>query len=449
MKTRILLPILWLGLAGVILGQAKEVFDILSFRTPAGWRKEVQSNAVQLGAETPDGGICLVTIFKAVPAGSDPKSNFNAAWENVVKEVVTVTGRTQMNEPATENGWVVESGAATYESDGKQGVVVLVAISGGGKMVNILMLANTTAFEDDFGKLLESISLPPVKAENQPVVRETVDAPVMNKKSGFHFNTTNFDDGWTAVEQEAWVRVYNQEFSVLLHYPRKEESEYIPQQRDTIRRFWDLLIAPRYGNLRNFEMLDYNNSYEPGYFAAGDVTDNQTGKNVYVVLFSKGRSGWIEFIAPNRDAFVRHFKVSRPDSLFSGWEPLAKMAGYNKFAVAAGDLNGKWTSDFGSATSYYNVYSGIYLGTNTYNSVQSFTFGANQSYKWVLVVARGSAGGMNVDKGDSAGKYTLAGNWNIDFSNIDGRRKNYEVRFSCIKGGRILWIDGTPYAKAN
>ena len=50
---------------------------------------------------------------------------------------------------------------------------------------------------------------------------------------------------------------------------------------------------------------------------------------------------------------------------------MEKMANYNKFAVAASDLNGKWTNDFSGMTQYVNAYTGADAGANTHASNQN------------------------------------------------------------------------------
>lgn len=275
----------------------------------------------------------------------------------------------------------------------------------------------------------------------QQPVQTTSNAPIAD---GFHFNISNFDDGWTSTVQENWVEVTKGDIKVLLHYPREEEKEYIPQQVDQTKLFWNLLIAPRYSNLTNFELLQYNNSFEPAHFAAGNLTD-QNGKTVYVALFSKARSGWIEIITPDRNSFVNQFHVNNPDSYFSEWGALSILAGYNKFAVGPGDLKGKWSNDFSSASSLYNIYTGIYAGATTYASRQTFTFADQKNYDWKIVVAQGVPGATKVDQAESKGIYQLKGNWQITFSNIDKQAKLYNAYFSCIKGARILWLQDVEY----
>ena len=164
MKNLLGLLILFVFAANVF-AQKPETFDIISFKTPSGWQKEVGKNAVQLGVEdSTTGGMCLITMFKPLPGGNDSKVNFESAWKTIVKETVSVSGEPQMQSPMSENGWTAESGLAQYESDGKKGIVLLVTISGQDKMVNILILTNTDKYQPEIAAFLESVDLPKVEA---------------------------------------------------------------------------------------------------------------------------------------------------------------------------------------------------------------------------------------------------------------------------------------------
>lgn len=41
--------------------------------------------------------------------------------------------------------------------------------------------------------------------------------------------------------------------------------------------------------------------------------------------------------------------------------------------------------------------------------------------------------------------FKLVNNWQIWFSEIERSPKTYNAYFSCIKGGRILWLQDTGY----
>lgn len=165
MKNLIILLTIILANTIFAFAQKAETFDIISYQTPKGWQKEANQNAVQFGVEDANGGICLVTLFKSVSGSDNSKTNFDASWETIVKELVTVKGEPQMNESAEENGWTSQSGLAPYESDGKKGVAMLVTLTGNRKIVNILILTNSMAFQQNITDFLGSIVLPKIEVE--------------------------------------------------------------------------------------------------------------------------------------------------------------------------------------------------------------------------------------------------------------------------------------------
>ena len=50
-------------------------------------------------------------------------------------------------------------------------------------------------------------------------------------------------------------------------------------------------------------------------------------------------------------------------ALAESWNKMANMVTYNKFAMAASDLSGKWTSNFTGMTQYVNAYTGADAGS--------------------------------------------------------------------------------------
>lgn len=119
-------------------------------------------------------------------------------------------------------------------------------------------------------------------------------------------------------------------------------------------------------------------------------------------------------------------------------EPLLQMTEYNKFAVAASDLNGIWTSSFTGMSQMYNVFSGLYAGMYTNQSNEEFNFGSGNTYNWKILVVNTMAGQIGTAKANSSGKFSVPNNWLVTFSNIEGKAKKYNTFFSCIKGARLL-----------
>ena len=434
-------------------GAQTEKFDIISFKTPTGWQKEAGKSAVQLGVDdSATGGMCLVTMFKPLPGSSDSKANFDAAWEAIVEKTVTVSGKPQMQSPVNENGWTAQSGAAAYEADGKKGVVLLVTMSGGNKMVNILVLTNTEQFQAAIGDFLSSVDLPKVKAAVQPKAKPkakpTQIAPTA-RKSSYKFSTTTFDDGWTSVEREDWVEVVKGKIKVLIHYPKK--GTIFPADPEPLTNAaWDILVAPRYSDLKDYKTA-FITAYNRPHLGMGYAVEKASGKQVFILLFWRGATGWLEFVAPDKNSFIQQFKFDpetiKWDSESDLLSPLIQMATYNKFAVAPSDLKGTWTNKYSGMLQYANIYTGADAGANTHASAENFVFGAGNTYKWDLAVASGMVGNLKFQSVKSSGQFSVPNGWQVKFSKIEGKPRTYNASFAAVKGARILWLDGTAYGK--
>ena len=108
--------------------------------------------------------------------------------------------------------------------------------------------------------------------------------------------------------------------------------------------------------------------------------------------YSNGSGKYLEFITPDKYSFEQEFGAYHQTT--SGWEQMEKMANYNKFAIAASDLGGKWTSDFSGAIQYVNAYTGFDAGMDTHASVENFKIGPGNTYHWDLGVASGQVGNI-------------------------------------------------------
>ncbi|MBN8674079.1 MAG: hypothetical protein J0L56_08095 [Chitinophagales bacterium] len=444
------LLLLMLLVACSVAFSQQQTFDIATYSLPKGWQKETTASAVLLSREDPGKDIyCFMQLYKSLPGAADSKANFDDAWETIVKKAVTIASPPEMQPAATDNGWEIQSGYALYESDDTKGIAMLITSSSNGKMVNLVILTNTDSYEKDISAFLESISLKTIPQTNEGVVTNpSKPAPVntIAKTQGFAFTTTNFDDGWTSTVQEDWVEVKKAGLKVLIHYPNKQADEYNSVLMDGLKVAWDILVAPRYSSASGMEFKPVS-GWEPIEYAEAMMVEKVSGKNVFVVFFKKnysnGSGRYLEFIAPDKATFEQQFGVYRQESY--GWEKMEVMASYNKFAVAATDLTGVWTSNFTGIQQYVNANTGANAGMDTHSSAQNFEFSANGTYKWDLAVASGFVGNIKFQGVKSSGNFKLLNNWQIYFSEIEKKPKTYNAFFSCIKGARILWLQDTGY----
>jgi hypothetical protein len=312
--------------------------------------------------------------------------------------------------------------------------------------------SNNSTFSNAYYYSPISTGHPLIELPGSQVTEETKKQSTSSpaKKGAFTYTTINFDDGWTSTVHEDWVQVTKGDLKVLLHYPTSRIDVSSMDYKTISKNAWDALVAPRYNSLTNFVLFGGTSEYEKPSFIAGNVTDNTTGKESYVALFKKGNSGWIEFITSDKNSFVSAFgldisKVDFYNTASEVWEPLKKMANYNKFAVAAADLEGKWTTKFSGMTQYVNIYTGADAGASSHSSAESFQFTGN-TYHWELSSATGMVGNLKFQGAKSDGKHSLPNNWQIHFSDLEGKPKTYNAYFSCVKGARMLWLEDTAYA---
>ncbi|MFT3843815.1 MAG: hypothetical protein QM725_02090 [Lacibacter sp.] len=289
----------------------------------------------------------------------------------------------------------------------------------------------------------------PVETTEQTTQQTTQPTQTNNQtplSDGFKFNTTNFDDGWTSTVQEDWVEVTKGSIKVLLHYP-KEGTIFPADPAPLINAAWNILVAPRYSNLTNYKTA-YINTYNRPYLGMGYVKENSSGAQKFAVLFRQGETGWIEFVCPDKNSFIQEFKFD-PETV--QWDTdsdlmnhLSKMKNYNKFAIAASDFKGKWTSDFTGILQMYHVYTGNYAGMNIHQSNEEFVF-SGKTYKWKLLAINGMVGSTRYDQAESSGTFSVPNNWQLQCSKIEKGPKTYNAFWSCIKGARILNLIDAQY----
>jgi hypothetical protein len=333
---------------------------------------------------------------------------------------------------------------------------MLVTASGYGRCLSIVVLTNTDEYEPQVQKFLESVDLSKPAGQTQAVSKGDVGEADKKTTSpavtgAFHFSTTDFDDGWTSTAQEDWVQVVKGNVTVLLHFNSNLVDVSSGDHVTISNNAWNTLVAPRYSSLSNFHVLGSILDYERPSLISGEVTNQQTGKRVFVSLFKKAKSGWVEIICPDKQTFINTFGVDGAKVDYyadkSIWNVLLTLPGYNKFAVHADDLKGTWSNNFAASTQYVNAYTGANAGMDSYSSSEKFEFGAGKSYKWNVAAASGFVGNLKYQGAKSNGTFSVPNNWQVSFSDIEGKPKTYNASFSCVKGARVLWLGETGYGK--
>lgn len=441
---------------GLFAGPAavpKETIDLMSFEAPAGWTREVKAGeyTVFTRINKEKRTFCRIFVMANILSKGSLQADFDEEWKNLVVDQYHPAKPGKFSEPGTKDGWQMKSGTVPYAFGDAEVTARLTTMSGYGNAASIVALSSSDDFAPAIRKFLDSVEMKKMSAVvTPPATTASVPAPSSKATATTSaLGTTNFDDGWVSNAREDFVEVSKGTTRVLIHYPNKKADAYNSVLLDGLKTAWEVLVAGegRYGAIRNLEFKPAG-GWESIEFAEADSTEKATGSAVHVVLFKKnynnGSGRYLEFVTPNKAAFEKEFGAYGAD-----WEKLEHMANYNKFIVSAAELQGKWTSNFSGAISYVNAVTGFSAGMDTHASNENFQFGPGNSYKWDLGVQSGMVGNIKFQSVKSKGQFSVPNGWHVTFSDIEGKPRTFDASFSHIKGLKVLWLDSTPYAKAD
>lgn len=442
-------------LATVVVSVAqKQTYDLVTFVPPSGWKNTVKENTYTCYTSTNQQtkSYCQIFVMMSIESKGSLQEDFESEWQNLVVKQYPVSSVPQLSEPITESGWQMKSGMSSFNFNGGTSSVLLTTMSGYNKAISILALTNSGDYLPAIRQFFESVKMVKMVIEEKAINNQPTNEAVTIKTdeihnqpaaifSSFAFKTTNFDDGWVASEETDWVRLTKGNIKVLLHYA-KEGTTVAADPGPHISNAWNILVAPRYSNLKNYKIASPSLDQQRAYLGAGDLTDNETGEQVYVALFRKGSSNWAEFIAPDKNTFVKEFGADVNaigwDTSSDIWNPMLKMMNYNKFAVAASDLPGNWKSSSGAGIQYYHVYTGNNMGMASASSTTEFIFQNGGAYTSVYKGVDGF-NGNNRYVGETCMGKAIVTDWEIKLTNrFKGATESFAVQFEAVKGGRIL-----------
>ncbi|KRT14421.1 hypothetical protein ASU31_19195 [Pedobacter ginsenosidimutans] len=138
----------------------KQAFDVINYTIPNGWDKTEMANGIQLSTKNDGkGNYAAAVILNSAATAASAQENFTASWEKLVKGTVSVSEEPTMQEPATEKGWNVLSGQASYTDGTNKGLVTLITATGNGKMANVVIMTNTDKYQNQILDFIKSLNL--------------------------------------------------------------------------------------------------------------------------------------------------------------------------------------------------------------------------------------------------------------------------------------------------
>jgi hypothetical protein len=276
------------------------------------------------------------------------------------------------------------------------------------------------------------------QATQEPPKPFTKELPSPASLGGFKFTATNFDDGWTSIQTDEYVKISKDKIVARIYYPVEMTEQMRPPVIEARYYFWNLIVIPQFTVKNLWEWKEQGSFFQSDYLYA-EAIEKSTGTDCYIGLnisFSSGGATPVLAIAPDKQTY---------DSQFSKPENILKMLGYNKFAVALSDLTGTWVGGDNSVASYYNSVTGNFAGMNFVSMSDQFTFSANGDYTSKHSGASGMIGNTTAYNQEYKGK-AIVSNWEIILTNRwEGKTDTFEAWFEGVHGGRMLRLVNKQY----
>jgi hypothetical protein len=437
------IPLLALLLAQALPAQTT-TFDLLTFTPPAGWQRSEGKDQVAFTAvDARKGSWCRAAVYRSTASLGSPQADFDRDWQHLAATPMRIAARPAMNPVQEAGGWARLTGSAGFVFENKPGAAMVTTYTGGGRVAAVLVACTSEEYLPQVKAMLTSVApggaAPPATAP--PSTAPPAAPPAPAAAGAYGFTNTKFDDGWSATAMEGWVEVAKGALKVLVHYPHQQADAHNMVLRNGDMNAWNLLVAPRYANVRNLEWKSIQ-SFESITFVQAEATDRASGRNVFVVLFKKhysnGNGRYLEFVAPGRAAYEAEFGPYHNDEF--NWDRNANMQSRNKFAVTAADLVGKWGASNYASLAYYYVSTGGYAGATATSTADQFTFLPGNRYESDHTGASGAVGNQRWSRQVYKGTST-ADSWTLTLTNrFQGQAETFQCQFEAIRGGRILLL---------
>jgi hypothetical protein len=275
--------------------------------------------------------------------------------------------------------------------------------------------------------------------------------PTPVTQTGFAYNTTNFNEGWTSSIYDDYVLSTKGDIKVYLSYVEKfNASDYSGTGKQIRFNYWDNYVSKYFiTGEKKFDNRGVLSDFSQDYME-GPATDKQTGEKRYIAMIIRiipytGTLSIIIASAPGEQQLRTQFP--KADGKFDN--DLLPMYGFNKFAVGKNDLIGKWSSGGnGASVSWYSATTGNQVGSTAAVTSDVFTFINGSSYTSTHNGASGWVGAMNTFQQKYKGTYTVT-DWTVTATNRwDGKTEKFDAWFEIVKGGRILHMDIGPTTMA-
>lgn len=424
-------------------GQLKN-YDIFSYQAPKGFSLQ-KLDAALFYSKKDSKSYCQLFLYPATASVGTPDADFDTNWNSFARNSGQGVNDPETKETDTANGWHIIMGAAKGRFGNKSYVLTLTTLSNGEISFYTASVFSDQkylpAVQDFTGSIQPDLQLYTSKktTTEQSSTTQNQSASHTSGKS-ITKSTTRFDDGWMATVNDNYVKLVKENTEVRLMYINNALDQARPNTADAADYYWNEYVSP-YFQIAQVEKWS-GVEYPVIYFMQGSGINLSTGKPCHVALkiVYSGGARPILVIASDQPQFRKQYP--HPNDL-------DRMLNYNKFALSAADLTGKWTGGSGAGVEYYNAYNGTYAGMSAISTSDDFHFNADGTYTSAYRSASSSQGSTRFGAIDYKGKYQVT-DWAIRAENrYKGKTTQFNAQFIAVKNGYLLYLSDSENPAMN
>jgi hypothetical protein len=156
MKNIILLNVLF-AFVGNCFAQ-KETYDLITYSPPKGWKKDVKPGYV-LYSTAKQNSYCMIAIYKSANGTNNIAADFAGEWKQFAATPYNITAQPNLQDVEKENGWVSQTGGATFSNKGGSNILLLATSSGYNKVISVMIITNDTSYMSNIKQFSNSVQL--------------------------------------------------------------------------------------------------------------------------------------------------------------------------------------------------------------------------------------------------------------------------------------------------
>jgi hypothetical protein len=164
-----------------VIGQTGK-FDIATYTTLKGWKKDSMQGVISFTITNPStGGYCVIGLYAAKASIGTPEKDFAGEWNDLAVIPFAAEKNPKSEIQTTTSGWKALAATAPITYNGSAAYILLTTFSGFGKMTSVIATLNDKAYIASIDSFLENLRLDknatiasvPTNQNNQPKVVNT------------------------------------------------------------------------------------------------------------------------------------------------------------------------------------------------------------------------------------------------------------------------------------